>query len=55
MMSMAGWKGTEAALLGLDVLRADSRSGQPAPSASGGPATGQLVLDFEGERLIVVS
>eukprot|EP00966_Prymnesium_polylepis_P218011 5045614-Prymnesium_polylepis.1 len=53
MMAAVGWQGTPAALLGLDVLRGGVRRGQPKAAASGGPATGRLVLDFERGELIV--
>lgn len=53
MMTMAGWKGTEAALLGLDLLRSGVRSGQPKAAASGGPKVGRLLLDFTGQSLVV--
>ena len=54
MMAMVGWQGTEAALLGLDLLRGGVRGGQPPAAAAGGPKTGKLVLDFAGGELLIV-
>jgi len=55
MMTMVGWQGKEAALLGLDLLRSGVQAGEPSPTASGGPRAGRLVLDFVGQRLLVFS
>ena len=53
MMSMVGWEGTPAALLGLDVLRGGVQGGMPKAAAAGGPKAGRLVLDVSGSRLLV--
>lgn len=55
MMAMVGWEGTQAALLGLDVLRVGVRGGQPPTAAAGGPASGRLVLDFARRVMLVGS
>ena len=53
MMTMVGWAGTPAALLGLDVLRGGVRAGQPPAAAAGGPRQGRLVFDFNRQQVLV--